>query len=138
MKTPEVDGVAVERRRALLVLEVLAGLRSAPQAAEELNMPLQSYYQLEERAVKGLVAACEPQPPGPRRNYEKEAAELVQERDRLRQECARYQALVRTSQLSVGLNPDKPVKKSSKKRHRRPTVRALRAIGQIESKTKSK
>ena len=97
---------------------------------------MQGYYALEERAVKGLVAACVPRPPGPKRNYQREAEELQKERDRLRAENARYQALVRASQLSVGVDADKPRK--TPKRNRRPTVRALRAIDQIESKAKER
>ncbi len=126
----------MERRRAIVILEVLAGVRGASEAAQELGVALQAYYQLEERAVKGLVSACVPRPPGPKRDYQREAEELRKERDRLVAENARYQALVRTSQLSVGLDPDKPRKSGGKKRHRRPTVRALRAIDQIESKPK--
>lgn len=122
------------RRRAVIVLEVLAGIRGVTDAARELGLGAQAYYQLEERAVRGLVAACEPQPPGPKRNYVREVTKLEKERDRLQAENARYQALVRASQLSVGVDPDRaPVKK---KRQRQPSVRALRAIDQIESKSK--
>ena len=130
----QVSDVAVERRRAVIILEVLAGVRGAGEAASELGIALQGYYQLEERAVKGLVAACVPRPPGPKRDYQREAESLQREKDRLQAENARYQALVRASQLSVGVDPDKP--KKAKKRNRRPTVRALRAIDQIESKPK--
>ena len=133
-KNPSND-LPIERLRAVVVLEVLAGIRSCNDAAADLSITLQSYYQLEERAVKGLVAACEPKPPGPRRNFEREAEELRQERDRLQSENARYQAIVRTSQLTVGLDPDKAC---TKKRNRKPTVRALRAIDKLESKAKSK
>ncbi len=130
-----VDEVRVERRRAVVILEVLAGIRGAGEAAQDLGIALQGYYQLEERAVKGLVAACEPRPPGPKRNFEREVEALQKESARLLAENARYQALVRTAQLSVGLEPDKPRRKTKKKRrHRQPTVRALRAIGQLESK----
>ena len=122
------------RRRAVIVLEVLAGIRGTTDAARELGLGVQAYYQLEERAVRGLAAACEPQPPGPKRDYVREVAKLEKERDRLQAENARYQALVRASQLSIGVDPDKtPVKK---KRQRQPSVRALRAIDQIESQSK--
>lgn len=134
----ETDDSTVEapvgRRRAVLILEVLAGLRTAGDAASELGIALQGYYQLEERAVKGLVRACEPRPPGPKRDYVREVAELERERDRLRSENARYQALVRASQLSVGVDREKP--KTKRKRQRKPTVRALRAIDQLESKAR--
>lgn len=134
--TEDVDGVPIERRRAVIILEVLAGIRGAGEAARELGVAQQAYYNLEDRAVKGLMQACVPRPPGPKRDYRREVEDLERERDRLRSENARYQALVRTSQLSVGVDPDKP--KAKKKRNRPPTVRALRAIDQIESKTKSK
>ncbi len=132
----EANEVGLERRRAVVILEVLAGLRGATDAAQDLGIALQAYYQLEERAVKGLVMACEPRPPGPKRDYPREVEALQKEKDRLLAENARYQALVRTSQLSVGLDPDKPKKRSTKRRNRQPTVRALRAINQIESKHK--
>lgn len=136
---PEIDLDAVEeegieRRRGVVILEVLAGLRNASDAAQELDLVVQTYYQLEERAVRGLVEACAPLPPGPKRDYVREVEELEKERDRLQAENARFQALVRTSQLSVGIDPDR--RKAPKKRNRRPTVRALRAIGQLESKPK--
>lgn len=126
------------RRRGLVVLEVLAGVRSAPEAAELLGMVIQSYYVLEERAVAGLIEACVPRPSGPRRNLEKELEELTRERDRLRDECARYQALVRASQKTVGLAPAKEKTerrpaKTAPRRKKRPTVRALRAIHRLES-----
>ena len=133
-ETPEEP--EIERRRAVVILEVLAGVRGVGEAAAELGIALQAYYQLEARALKGLVSACKPRPLGPKRDYQREAEELKKEKDRLAAENARYQALVRTSQLSVGLDPDRPRKSGGKKRNRRPTVRALRAIDQIESKPK--
>lgn len=136
MVNPEATDVPVERRRAIIILEVLAGIRSSSDAARELGIAQQAYYNLEERAVKGLVQACVPRPPGPRRDYKRDLELLERERDRLLSENARYQALVRASQLSVGVDPDQP--KPKKKRQRPPTVRALRAIDQIESKAKPK
>lgn len=132
-----IEPEGIERRRAVVVLEVLAGLRGAGEAARELGIALQGYYQLEERAVKGLVRALVPRPPGPKRDWQRECEDLQKEKERLVAENARYQALVRTAQLSVGVDPDAP-KKATKKRNRRPTVRALRAIDQLESRHKSK
>ena len=139
-KTDRADAVdaqqepGIERRRAVLILEVLAGIKSAGDASEELGIVMQGYYKLEDRAVKGLVEACKP---GPKRDYPREVEELTQERDKLLAENARYQALVRTSQVSVGLDPDK-TRKIAKKRNRPPSVRALRAIDQLESKPSSR
>lgn len=134
--TEPTTDVPIERRRAVIILEVLAGIRTSGDAARDLSIAQQAYYNLEERAVKGLMQACVPRPPGPKRDYKREVEQLERERDRLLSENARYQALVRASQLSVGVDPDKP--KAKKKRKRPPSVRALRAIDQIESKTKPK
>jgi hypothetical protein len=120
------------RQRALVVLEVLAGLRGVPEAAQELGLEPQGYYHLEERAVKGLVEACVARERGPRRDLTKELAHLRTEYARIVRECARYQALLRTTQLSVGIDSQKkpPIVRQRKKR---PTVRALRAIRRLKS-----
>src|SRR5262249_7411877 len=55
------------RQRAALILEVLAGGRTPVQAAQPLAVSLSRYYLLEEKALHGLLAACEPAPRGPRR-----------------------------------------------------------------------
>src|SRR5947209_17562740 len=52
------------RQRAAAILEVLAGARSPTEAAQALGVSLPRYYLLEARALGGLLAACEPQPPG--------------------------------------------------------------------------
>src|SRR5207237_1267514 len=52
------------RRLAAMVLEVLAGARTPTEAAQALELCVPRYYQLESRALRGLLAACEPAPPG--------------------------------------------------------------------------
>jgi len=52
------------RRLATLILEVLAGGRTPTEAAQALEISVPRYYQLEGRALRGLVAACEPRPRG--------------------------------------------------------------------------
>ena len=47
-------------RLAACVLEVLAGLRGPTEAAGALGVSLARYYQLEQRALAGLVRGCEP------------------------------------------------------------------------------
>jgi len=46
------------QRLAAAILEVLAGARTPAQAASALNVSLPRYYQVEARALRGLVAAC--------------------------------------------------------------------------------
>ena len=125
-------------RRAALILEVLAGARSAGQAAEALKICTNHYYLLERKALAGLLAACQPQPRGKRPAAEGQLAALQRDLARCQLECQRQAALVRALQRTVGLPasppPEKPKTRSAKsekngsarKRHRRASVRALR------------
>jgi hypothetical protein len=63
------DGASREAKRlAAVLLDVLAGARTPPQAAEALGVSLPRYYQLEGRGLTGLVAACEARPRGRQAN----------------------------------------------------------------------
>ena len=126
------------QRLAAAILEVLAGARTPGQAAQALSVSLPRYYQLETRAMHGLVAGCEAQPRGPGRNVDKELAALQRQRERLERELGRQQALVRLAQRTVGLAPaqaaaDRPG--PGKKRPRRPVVRALRAARHLQEQS---
>jgi hypothetical protein len=130
-------------RRAAAVLEVLGGFRMPSEAAAALGISVNHYYLLERKALAGLLAACEPQPKGPREpSTEKKLKTLERELETCRRECMRQTALVRATQRAVGLpavpsSSKKRGKAAGKaggkktlaaKRHRRhPTVRALRA-----------
>jgi hypothetical protein len=120
------------RRRAAAVLEVLAGLRTPAQAATALAVSLPRYYQLELRAIGGLLASCEPAPRGQRRSSDRRVASLEREVARLKQESDRHQALARAAQRTLGLAPPAPPRPDANKgavsrsrRRRRPSVRAL-------------
>jgi hypothetical protein len=125
------------KRRAAVILEVLGGLRRPSEAAAALGVTVPRYYFLEEQALAGLVAACEPRTAqGPR--PETRLAQLEKQLAQAQRESARQQALVRAAQRTVGLAaPAKPAtsgktaangaKTGKSRRHRRPTVRALRA-----------
>jgi hypothetical protein len=116
------------QRRAAMVLEVLGGARLPRDAAAALGISLPTYYQLEERALRGLVAFCEPCGSSAP-NAERQIAALEKELARWKRECVRYQGLVRASQRTIGLAPPQPPVKVPGKRScaRRPIVRALRA-----------
>lgn len=125
------------RRQAACILEVLGGTRTPTEAAKELGISIPRYYVLEARALQGLVHACEPRPKGKVRLPERELDLARKEAERLRRECARYAALVRASQRTVGLSPP-PVRPKAKetgkgKGRRRPTVRALKALARMKS-----
>jgi hypothetical protein len=124
------------KQRAAAILEVLAGVRSPPEAARALGVSLPRYYLLEEKALAGLVAACEPQPHGPRVDAARRCQALERDCQRWQRECARQQALVRAAQRTIGLAaPAPPATKAAgkKRRPRRPAVRALKAVQRLQA-----
>jgi len=121
-------GSPAARRIAAVILENWAGVRAPPAAASALGVSLPRYYQLEQRAVGALVAVCEPRPRGPGPNPEREIRSLQRQLATSRRDCARLQALLRTSQRTIGLPAAEPPAKPApgKRRAKRPTVRALK------------
>lgn len=101
------------RRQAAAILEVLAGVRRPSEAAQALSTSLPRYYQLERRALLGLLKACEPAPRGPRIDLTRQLAALERENRRLKRECDRQQALVRMAERGLGLPPPASVVKVS-------------------------
>jgi len=139
---------------AAAVLEVLAGVRTPTEAATALSLSVPRYYLWEQRALEGLVRACEPRPVGKAAHERHQMAVLEKEVARLRQDCARQQALVRASQRTVGLAASaQPAKKpaakaggkpaakagdaaagkAKPKRKRRPVARALKAAAALQA-----
>ena len=123
------------RKHAACVLEVLAGLRSPEQAAEALGLSLQTYYNLETRALRGLVHGCTPTPPGRTMSLLKQVRGLEIKSATLEKQVGRYQALLRNAQRAAGLSPPMPAaagKSSGGRRKRQPAVRALRAVEALQ------
>ncbi len=125
------------RASAAIVLEVLAGIRGPGDAANALGVSAMRYYQLEKRAVEGLVAACEPRPIG-RQAGGREDGRLAKECERLKQDVSRHQALLRSAQRALGVAPApahagtaKPG--PGKRMKRKPTVRALSIVNRLRS-----
>jgi len=134
-ESSEPEASSAARRKAHLILEVLAGVRTPSSAAEELAIPLPRYYQWEDRAVAGLVAALEPRRRGPRRDLAKELESLAAELELSRRECARYEALLRSAQRTIGLaarEEPEDERNAGGRKKKRPTVRALTAIRKLE------
>jgi len=140
------------QRFAAVILEVLAGVRTPTEAAAALSVSVSRYYLWEQRALEGLVRACEPRPVGKAASERHRIALLEKEVARLRQECARQQALVRASQRTIGLavSPPPAAKAAAKpggkpgaktaeaaagkaKRKRRPVARALKAVAALQA-----
>ena len=140
---PKVESGSTEsRRRAAVVLEVLAGVLMPAEAAETRGFSLGSYFHLERRALEGLVKACEPRPKGRRASSaEKEMERLRHEVKRVEQESARYQALARAARSAAGLSAEALSKAKSKtvagkKRRWKPTVRALKVARTLKKETR--
>jgi hypothetical protein len=128
MKVKNAEVSKEAKHLAAMLLDVLAGVRTPPQAAEALGVSLPRYYQLEDRGLNGLLAACESRPRGRQANAETQLQALTKENERLQRELARCQSLVRLTQRTVGVSPPAPApaKGAGKRRKRKPTVRALR------------
>jgi hypothetical protein len=129
-------------RMAVVILEVLAGVRSPQDAATALGITSPRYYQLETRALNGLVAALEPRPKGKQPSLESHIRQLERTLEATRREAARQQALVRAAQRSLGIKtpPACDGKTSGKDkaghRKRRPTVRALKAARTLSNQSR--
>jgi len=114
------------KRLAAVILEVLAGVRQPSQAAEALQVSLPRYYQVETRALQGLLTACEPRPKGRQPEMAHALATLQQHNARLQREVARHQALVRVAQRVVGVPAAvSPAPKAAGKKKRQRKARAL-------------
>jgi hypothetical protein len=126
-------GTSEANRLAVVILEVLAGGRTPAEAAQVLGVTTPRYYQLESRALQGLVTALEPRPQGKQPSPEGRIAKLEKALDEARRECIRQQALVRAAQRSLGIKTlaavkSKPTgKDGAGRKKRRPAVRALKA-----------
>src|SRR5262245_26327654 len=122
---------------AAAILEVLAGSLGPSEAARSLGISLARYYQLETRALAGLVGSCESRRRGGKRPRN-ELTALQRECEQLRRECARQQALMRATRRTVGLTPSMtpPPPDGVKKRRRRPTARALKMAAMLQEQVR--
>jgi hypothetical protein len=106
------------RQITVAVLEALSGEVGTTEAAEKLGVSLSRYYQLEARALAGMLEAAEPRAKGKQKTPEREIRALQAERKLLLKELRRHQALLRAARRSVGLPGAGPKTASSKKRVR--------------------
>jgi hypothetical protein len=117
------------RRHAAAIVSVLSGESTTARACEMMEVSLPRYYQLETRALLGMVAALEPRAKGGR-TPEKEIEAVRKENARLAREVSRLQSLVRMSHRALG-GPAGKKEKGSKptrkpKRGRRAIARLVR------------
>src|ERR1700686_2252677 len=118
------DASAPAKRLAAAILEVLAGVRTTTDAATAVGLSLTRYYQVESRALAGLLRACEPSPKGRQPSAERELLTLRRRQEQLQRDLARQQALVRVTQRGIGLaapaTTAAPKANGKKPRRRRP------------------
>jgi hypothetical protein len=125
-----------------MILEVLAGLRSAGDASEALGMALPRYYVLERRAVSGMVDALGPRPRGRPRSDEERVRQLTAEVERLQGEVARLESLQRLSQRAIGV-PVEPARRAKpgpgmrKPSHGRAKPRAGRVLARLREQDRA-
>jgi hypothetical protein len=126
---------------AAVILEVLAGERSTSSAAALIGVSPVRYYAIESRAIAGLIAACAPKPSGAvpgGGDTERALRRAIADKDGLTAQVRRLNALLRSTQRSLGIAPveAKPDTVSradgrKPKRHRRPRVRALTLVRRL-------
>ena len=127
-----IEGSPEAKRTAAVLLEVLTGLRTTPEACETLGISLMKYYALETRALQGMVTSLEPRPKGRRRSSPEEVVKtLIVERDRLGREVRRSQALLRLVRKSYRMKPPENTAKKKGKRRRKVKARGERALARL-------
>jgi len=133
-------GSAEAKRLAAVVLEVLSGVRDAREGGRAMGVSINRYYQLETRALQGLIRALEPRPKGRRWSAEEKLARVERDKRRLEQELGRLQALVRAAQRSMGI-PAVPKREDKSKlagktrdgkRRRRTVARGLKMVAALK------
>lgn len=105
------------KQHLLVILEVLGGGLSTTEASEAMGVTASRYYQLETRALQGMLSSLEPRARGPQKTPEREIKALLLEQKRLEKELRKAQSLLRVATRSVGVRPKK--KKAGKRRKRR-------------------
>jgi hypothetical protein len=137
---PPATTLSQAQRFAATILEVLGGLRSPPEAAEVLGISLPRYYQLEARALEGLVVALAPRPQGKQPSLQIRLNALEKQLEAARRQCSRQEALVRVTQRALGLataaKPSEPRDARGRKK-RRPVVRALKAARTLQAQSQT-
>jgi hypothetical protein len=111
------------RKAVAAILEALSGEIGTGEAAELLGVSLSRYYQLEGRALQGMLAAMEPRKRGIQKTPQREIQALKAEQKLLEKELRRHQTLLRAANRNLGLASKGRAKASSKGK---PTRRGVR------------
>ena len=112
-------GSKAAKQALVAILETLTGTCSTTEAAERLGISHSRYYQLEMRALQGMLTALEPRPRGPQQTPSKVIRTLRSEKQALERDLRRAQGLLRAAARSVGLPASATRKKKHAKRRRK-------------------
>jgi hypothetical protein len=127
-----VAGSEEAKRTAAAILEVMSGARGTKEVSEALGISTMRYYALEDRALEGLVHALEPRPRGRRKPTADDVLKGVQkERDQLKRELGRAQALVRLVRKSVRLSEPPQKSRGKGKRHFKAQARTPKLLARL-------
>ena len=127
------SGSPEANRLAVLILEVLAGVRTPLDAAKARACGCRVTTNWRRVPSRACITALEPRPKVRQPSAEGRIARLEKALGEARRELLRQQALVRAAQRSLGLKPPAPDEakpagvKTPGHRKRRPAVRALKA-----------
>jgi hypothetical protein len=97
------EGSKQSRKAVAAILEALSGEIGTTEAAELLGVSLSRYYQLESRALQGMLAVMEPKKRGIQKTPEREIQGLRAEKKLLEKELRRHQSLLRAAHRTLGL-----------------------------------
>jgi hypothetical protein len=122
------EGSEKAKQQTALILEVFAGLRGTHEAGEAMGVTPNRYYQLEARALQGMLGALEPLPRGRRHGPKEEIARVTAENSRLQREVIRLQSLVRVAQRSLGIEMTAKKKEKASTRKRKPSHRGKKVV----------
>jgi hypothetical protein len=133
--TARLTGSDRAKLHAAVILEVLAGLRGTHEASAQMGVSPNRYYQLEARALTGLIQALEPLPRGRRTGPEADVKHLTAENERLKREVTRLQSLVRVAQRSLGISVTAQKKEKGSSRRRKPSHRGKKVVALLRKRT---
>jgi len=122
------------KRSAAVILEVLAGVRGTYEASVAMGVSPNRYYQLEARALTGMIQALEPLPRGRRKGPEEDVKHLTAENGRLKREVTRLQSLVRVAQRSLGIQVTPGKKGGDASRRRKPSHRGKKVVALLRKR----
>jgi len=104
------------RKQVAIILEALSGEIGTTEASEQMGVSLSRYYQLEGRALQGMLAAMEPKKRGIQMTPARQILALEAEKKLLEKDLRRHQSLLRAANRSLGLARGGRKKASSKGR----------------------